>query len=79
MRLKNLKDNMKCEQIISTWYSTGMGSKVNKIVCGGEMIEVGKIDTGKKDASSDGEGNAWLRDVKVTLYQCESCKTIKLA
>jgi len=60
---------MKCEYITSALGST----------CGGEMTEVGKIDTGKKDAYSDGEGNAWVRDVKVTLYQCESCKIVKLA
>lgn len=36
--------------------------------CGGEMIEVGKTYIGLTPFSPSGK----------TLYQCESCKTIKL-
>jgi hypothetical protein len=57
---------MKCTKIISTWYSTGMGQKVNNIVCTGEMAEVGKID------------NYSLGLEIQILYQCPSCKTIKI-
>ena len=67
---------MKCEYITSTWYSTGMGSKVNKIVCGGEMIEVGKINNEGiyEPQVTGGKGYLGLQ----TLYQCELCKTVKL-
>lgn len=66
---------IKCTAIINKGKMYDLDGGIHKLsgVCNGEMIEYGTL---VRDVEPDGPLSLNLR--KATLYQCESCKTIRL-